>query len=168
VVVNEKHVWLYYPKAREVQHMDLEKGKGKSGTGVDSFMSWLSFDLEELEKTFKVRVSTAAPPEGVTIRKEKPATGGGPAGKTLGPAIAPSEAYRIGLVRRDPKLAPDIARLSVWVDGRHPWPLIIEQEDQGGDVTTFRFADIVLDAPVEPSRFEFKRPRRTKVVELGE
>lgn len=87
---NEKHIWVYYPDARRVEHMGIEKAlKGRSRAKGRAFMSWLLFDLEELEKTYRVQASTGAQPRGVTIRKMKPASENGASAEKSAAPVTP-------------------------------------------------------------------------------
>lgn len=160
-VVNGSDLWVYFPESREVQHADLKKGlKGRSDTTTDSFMPWLAFDLTELEKKYRIEVQTAEPPDGVTIAAHV-------AGKPA-PARRPRDCYRIDFIPREERFAPGLARLSIWVESGTPWPLRIERESAEGDLATSELYDIILDAQVEASRFQFKPPAGTKRVELSE
>ncbi len=161
VIVSKTDLWIHFPAGRRAEHVDLTKGiRGRAGTTTESFMPWLSFDLEGLEKIYRVTARTDVPPKGVTIRKAEPAT-------DKPRALALRKAYRIDFAPKNPKLAPGIAWLSLWVDGENPWPFKIEKETPEGDLVTTEFFDILLDAPLDPKLFEFTPPRRTKVVELS-
>jgi len=163
-VANGNDLWVYFPESREVQHIDLRKGlKGRSETTSDAFMPWLAFDLQELEKKYRVAASACEAPAGVTIRRP-PGAGEG-RGASAGP---PRSCFRIDFAPRDAKFAPGLARLSIWVEAGTPWPLKIERESVEGELMVSEFAEIVLDAPVEASRFQFRPPAGTKRVELSD
>lgn len=169
-VVNSKDLWVYFPESREAQHVDLAKGvAGKAGTSAESFMSWVTFDLEEIEKTYRVTVKTDRVPEGVTLRTVKPDRNGEEPGKGEAPsAEAPEKAYRIEyepLPAERKKAA--VRSLSIWVDGEHPWPLKVEKVTKRKDTIITEFRDVVLEEKLDAKLFEFKPPRGTKVEELS-
>jgi outer membrane lipoprotein-sorting protein len=169
-VASKEHLWIHFPAAREAQHVDLRKGvKGRADTTSESIMPWLTFDLPGLEKKYKIRAKKVTVPKGVGLRKV-PARTEGDAGARADevPTKTPEKCYRIEFVPRDPKLAPGLAALSIWVDGQNPWPLRIERETSDGDLQTTEFGAITLDAPVDVKLFRFRPPSGTKVVELSE
>ena len=160
--MNAKNLWIYFPESREAQHVDLAKGiAGKAGTSMESFMPWISFDLAEIEKKYRVTVRTAEVPEGATVRTARPDGKGEPV------AAALRGAYRITYTPRDRKKSGGIRRLSIWVDGERPWPLKVEKTTSRGDTVTTEFRDTVLEEKLDPRLFEFTPPRGTKVEELS-
>ncbi len=164
-VISPEDLWVYFPESREAQHVDLAKGvAGKAGASAESFMSWVTFDLAEIEKRYRVSVRTAEVPEGVTIRAPKSARKGASVPK----ATAPAKAYRITytpLASHRKKAA--IRSLSIWVDGEHPWPLKVEKVTKRKDTIVTEFRDMVLEEKLDPKLFEFTPPRGTKVEELS-
>ena len=169
-VVNSKDLWIYFPDAREVQHVDLTKGvKGKAGTSAESIMPWLTFDLAGLEKTFKVEAWLEDPPEWATLKLVPEDRRGKIAAAEVKdlPARALERCFRIEFAPVKQELAPAMATLSLWVDGVNPWPVKIGQENPDGDVVTTEYRNIVLEAPIDAREFEFRPPRRTKVQELS-
>ncbi|MHC5053096.1 MAG: LolA family protein [Planctomycetota bacterium] len=165
-VINPKEVWIYFPESREAQHVDFAKGvAGKAGMAAESFMSWVTFDLAEIEKRYRVSVRTAEVPEGVTIRIAKSARKGAPAPKA---AAAPAKAYRITytpLASHRKKSA--VRSLSLWVDGENAWPLKVEKVTKSGVTITTEFRDMVLEEELDPDLFKFTPPRGTKEEELS-
>ena len=165
-VVNPKEVWIYFPESREAQHVDLAKGvAGKAGASAESFMSWVTFDLAEIEKAYRVSVRTAEVPEGVTVRVAKSARDGAPAPRA---AAAPAKAYRITytpLASHRKKSA--VRSLSLWVDGEHPWPLKVEKMTKSRATIVTEFRDMVLEEDLDPELFRFTPPRGTKREELS-
>ncbi len=166
-VVNAKDLWVYFPESREAQHVDLEKGvAGKAGTSAESFMSWVTFDLEKIEKSYRVTVRTAEVPEGVTIRNMKPAPKSDAAAEPA--AVAPEKAYRITYAPLPAERKKAAVRsLSIWVDGENPWPLKTEKVTKRKDTIVTEFRDMVLEEKLDPKLFEFTPPRGTKVEELS-
>jgi outer membrane lipoprotein-sorting protein len=165
-VINPKEVWIYFPESREAQHVDLTKGAaGKAGASAESFMSWVTFDLTEIEKNYRVSVRTAEVPEGVTIRIAKSVRKGAPAPKA---AAAPAKAYRITYTPLSSYRKKSAVRsLSLWVDGENPWPLKVKKVTKRGDTIDTEFRDMVLEEDLDPKLFEFTRPRGTKVEKLS-
>jgi outer membrane lipoprotein-sorting protein len=176
-IVSETDIWQYLEGEREAQHVDRRKGlEGKAEATSGWLLALLAFDLEVIEKTYRVSVRTCEPPEGVTIRKVErpgPDEGGEGAGEEKpekggeAEAVRPEECFRIEFVPKRPELAPGLLGLTLLVDGRNPWPLKIVRETADEDVITSEFANIVLDAELPRETFEFRPPRGTKVVELG-
>lgn len=153
--ITRKDFWVSFPESREAQHADLTKGTKGSNATVETFTLWLYFDLDAIEKTYRVKARAVEPPEGLTIRK-----GEGRA------AAKPEKMYRVTFLPRDEEKATFL-ELSLWLDGVNPWPLKIEKETDDGTVAT-QFSEIVLDEPVDAGLFNYIPPRGTKVQELGE
>jgi outer membrane lipoprotein-sorting protein len=164
-VVNPKELWIYFPESREAQHIDLTKGlAGKAATSSESFMSWVTFDLAEIEKRYRVTVRTAEPPAGATIRSAKSARKGDAASK----ASAPAKAYRITYTPlASHRKKATVRSFSIWVDGEHPWPLKVEKVTKRKDTIVTEFRDMVIEEKLDPKLFEFTPPRGTKVEELS-
>jgi len=169
-VASKEHLWVFFPAAKEAQHIDLRRGlKGRADTTTESIMPWLTFDLAGLEKKYKVTASRTNVPEGVTLRKFPPrAEGVAPPRAEDVPARAPAECFQISFVPREAKFAPGLAVLSIWVDGADPWPLRIERETVDGDLQITEFGEIALDATVDARLFDYRPPAGTKVVELSQ
>jgi outer membrane lipoprotein-sorting protein len=167
LVIGREDLWVYFPESREAQHLALEKAGEAGPKGlVESFMPWASFDLDDIEKRYKVRVRTDDVPDGVTIRRvPEDMREGEPEIESL-PRKTPEEAFRIDYTPEDREAAGELRRLRIWVDGAHPWPIRVERYTTSSTVTT-EISDIVLDAPLERSLFEFKPPRGTKLEELA-
>jgi outer membrane lipoprotein-sorting protein len=158
-------LWIHFPEAKEVQHVDLARGvKGKEGTSLDSVMPWLTFDLKALEAKYTVKAKKIAVPKGMALRvypKDSNADV-----KDIEPQT-PSACYRIDFAPTDPTTAPGLSLLSLWVDGVNPWPLKFERESTDESIQTTEFGNILLEGPIDAKIFEFKAPRGTKTVELS-
>jgi len=165
-VINSEDLWVYFPESREAQHVNLAKGlAGKTATSSESFMSWVTFDLAEIQKRYRVSVRTAEVPKGVTIRSAKSARKGTQAPKA---GTAPTKAFRITytpLASHRKKAA--VRSLSIWVDGEHPWPLKVEKVTKRKDTIVTEFRDMVLEEPLDPELFKFTPPRGTKIEKLS-
>jgi len=170
-VANATELWVYFPELREAQHVDLAKGPGsKAGGAAESFMSWVTFDLEKIQKSYRVSVKTAEVPEGVTIRFAKSTLGPAPDGEALDAVTAkpPAKAYVITYTPlASHRKKATIRSLSIWVDGENPWPLKIRKVTKRRDTIVTEFRDIVLWEKLDPKLFEFTPPRGTKVEEIG-
>jgi outer membrane lipoprotein-sorting protein len=165
-VASEREVWVYFPEAREAQYIDISKGiKGKKNTTSESILPWLTFDLPGLEKKYQIAAKRTSPPQGVKLKVHPRGAQKVDIGKLT--AIEPKECYKIDFVPKDPRFAPGLAMLSLWVDGVNPWPLKIERESTDGDIQTTEFSNIVLEAPVDPKLFDYRPPRGTKIENLS-
>lgn len=153
--ITQRDFWVSFPESKEAQHADLAKGpKASANAAIESFTLWLYFDLDAIEKAYRVKARPIAPPAGLVIRKDGE-----------GAEIKPEKMYRVTFAPRDEEKATFV-ELSLWLEGDTPWPLKIEKETDEGTVTT-EFSEIVLDAPLDAKLFKFTRPRGTKVQELG-
>jgi outer membrane lipoprotein-sorting protein len=168
-VANASDLWVYFPESREAQHIKLAKSAAdKSGTATESFMSWVTFDLEKIEKNYSVSVRTDKVPEGVTVRIAKLAKEGDPAPGADAKAAAPTKAYCITYrPKASHRKTSGIRSLKIWVDGENPWPLKIEKVTKSKATIVTEFRDIVLWEKLDPKLFTFKPPRGTKVEELS-
>jgi outer membrane lipoprotein-sorting protein len=169
-VASKEHLWVYFPAAREAQHVNIRKGvKGRADTTTESIMPWLTFDLPGLEKKYKIRARRTAVPTGVKIKTVPAPKEGTPPPKIEKiKSVPPANCYRIEFKPKEAKYAPNLAVLYIWVDGINPWPLRIERETVDGDLQTTAFGEVTLEAPVDKKRFDFRPPAGTKIVELSE
>jgi len=168
-VANAAELWVYLPELREAQHIDLVKGLGgKTGGAAESFMSWVTFDLEKIQKSYRVSVKTAEVPEGVTIKIAKSASKTKPGPEAAAPAPTPAKAYVITYTPlASHRKKATIRSLSIWVDGENPWPLKIRKVTKSRATIITEFRDIVLWEKLDPRLFKFTPPRGTKVEELS-
>jgi outer membrane lipoprotein-sorting protein len=166
IVISDTDLWVYFPEDGEVQHVDLKKGiKDREGTSAESFMPWLTFDLEALDKRFRITVIRVKAPAGLVVRRV-PARA-----EDASPAepvpLPPAHLYEITFEPKKAENAPDMLELVLTVYGAEPWPIRIVQTTVDEYVITTEFSDVLLDAPVAKEVFEFKPPRGTKVVDLS-
>jgi len=170
-VANAAELWVYLPELREAQHIDLARGLGgKTGGAAESFMSWVTFDLEKIQKSYRVSVKTAEVPEGVTVRFAQSTLGPAPDGKALDAVVAkaPAKAYVITYTPlASHRKKATVRSLSIWVDGENPWPLKIRKVTKSRATIVTEFRDIVLWEKLDPKLFKFTPPRGTKVEEIG-
>jgi outer membrane lipoprotein-sorting protein len=169
VVISDTDLWVYFPEDREVQHVDLRKGiKDREGTSAESFMPWLIFDLEALDKRFRIAVVREKAPAGLVVRRvPAPEEGAEEAPPAEPVPLAPADLYEITFEPKKPENAPDMLELVLVVYGAEPWPIRIVQTTVDEAVITSEFSDVLLDAPVAKEVFDFKPPRGTKIVDLS-
>lgn len=169
IVISDTDLWVYFPEGREVQHVDLRKGiKDREGTSAESFMPWLTFDLEGLDKRFRITVIRKKAPAGLVVRRAPVPEEGAEDAPPAGPVpLAPADLYEITFEPKRAEDAPDMLELVLVVYGAEPWPIRIVQTTVDEDVITTEFSDVLLDAPIAKEVFDFKPPRGTKVVDLS-
>lgn len=133
---------IYFPKERKAERYRVKGEKGKED--MDALLAGFSFDLAKLKQRFKV-----------AAEREKDGL------------------IRIDLepLKEDDAILKYVTKISVWTDGKCPWPLALETHNPDGDVSRDVYSDIEVYAKDKelPEKAKailaYKPPPRTRIIE---
>jgi len=87
---------------------------------------------------------------------------------TLVPPPDRTEAYRLELEPRYPRIAKRLARMTLWIDRELYLPVRVRYVEPSGDTTDYRFEHLRANGPIPRDRYELALPEDVpvKVVDL--